>query len=154
MAAAQQAGVSAFGLHEGIDLAAPWGSPIFAVAPGMVSFAGLHGGHGEYVRLDHADGIGTGYAHMSRIAVAPGTHVRAGEVIGYVGSSGLSTGSHLHYEVYEDGHTVNPLSFHFPTHANAPGPRDLNAFRARLAKLLLVKPVGALAPLGGHVALR
>jgi murein DD-endopeptidase MepM/ murein hydrolase activator NlpD len=141
-------------MHEGIDLSAPWGSPIFAVAPGVVSFAGLHGGHGEYVRLEHSDGIGTGYAHMSRIAVAPGTHVHAGEVIGFVGSSGLSTGAHLHYEVYEDGHTVNPLSFHFPAHASTPGPRDLAAFRARLAKLLLVKPVSAQATLGGHMASR
>ena len=143
-------------MHEGIDLSAPWGSPIHAVASGVVSYAGVHGGHGNYVRLEHSGGLGTGYAHMSRIAVASGTHVRAGQVIGYVGSSGLSTGAHLHYEVYRDGETVNPLSVHFTTGAGNGGglPHDLSAFRARLAKLLLVKPGASLAPLGSHVASR
>lgn len=97
-------------LHAGVDFGAGWGSPIVAVASGVVSFAGRHGGHGNYVRLDHG-GFGTGYGHMSRIAVAPGTTVQAGQVIGYVGSTGLSTGPHLHYEVYQGGRTVNPLGF-------------------------------------------
>ncbi len=127
-------------MHEGIDLSAPYGAPIYAVAPGTVSYAGLHGGHGKYVRLEHSGGLGTGYAHMSRIAVAPGTHVRAGEVIGYVGSSGLSTGAHLHYEVYRDGEAVNPLTVRFGAAVRAVMPRNLGAVRARLAKLLMVKP--------------
>jgi murein DD-endopeptidase MepM/ murein hydrolase activator NlpD len=97
-------------LHAGVDFGAAWGSPIVAVASGVVSFAGRHGGHGNYVRLEHG-GFGTGYGHMSRIAVSPGTKVQAGQVIGYVGSTGLSTGPHLHYEVYQGGHTVNPLGF-------------------------------------------
>lgn len=97
-------------LHAGVDFGAAWGSPIVATAGGVVAFAGRHGGHGNYVRLEHG-GFGTGYGHMSRIAVAPGTQVRAGQVIGYVGSTGLSTGPHLHYELYQGGRTVNPLGF-------------------------------------------
>ena len=127
-------------MHEGIDLSAPYGAPIYAVAPGVVAYAGMHGGHGRYVRLEHSGGLGTGYAHMSRIAVASGTHVRAGQVIGYVGSSGLSTGAHLHYEVYRGGETVNPMTARFSAAVRAAVPRNLGALRARLATLLRVKP--------------
>lgn len=123
-------------LHAGVDFGAAWGSPIVAVASGVVSFAGRHGGHGNYVRLDHG-GFGTGYGHMSRIAVGPGTKVQAGQVIGYVGSTGLSTGPHLHYEVYLGGRTVNPLGF-----------RPMNAgFAAKtqfVAKTVVIKPAAAL----------
>ena len=130
-------------MHAGIDFGAPWGSPIFAVSDGTVSFAGRHGGHGNYVRLEHGGGIGTGYAHMSRIAVSPGTHVRAGQVIGYVGSSGLSTGPHLHYELYRGGRPVNPLSVSFTIKAGV-DKQELAAFKARLAQLKGVKPGAAL----------
>lgn len=125
-------------LHAGIDLAAPWGSPIYAVANGLVTYAGVHGGHGNFVRLDNGGGIGTGYGHMSRIAVAPGMTVSAGQVIGYVGSTGLSTGPHLHYEVYRDGVAVDPMSVRFTSRAQV-DTRDLAAFKARLARLLLVR---------------
>ncbi len=134
-------------MHAGVDFGAPYGSPIYAVADGFVSFAGVHGGHGNYVRLEHGSGLGSGYGHMSRIAVSPGMRVHAGEVIGYVGSTGLSTGPHLHYEVYRDGHTVDPLSVHFAMHAGVDHATQA-AFKARLAKLLLVKPGAALSPLG------
>src|SRR5690606_1319740 len=76
-------------MHGGVDFGARWGSPIFAATSGVVSYAGRHGGHGNYVRLEHGNGLGTGYAHMSRIAVSPGARVEAGQVIGYVGSTGL-----------------------------------------------------------------
>ncbi|MET0369832.1 MAG: peptidoglycan DD-metalloendopeptidase family protein, partial [Sphingobium sp.] len=79
-------------MHAGIDFAARYGSPIYAVTDGVVAFAGRHGGHGNYVRIQHGGGLGTGYAHMSRIAATPGQRVRRGQVIGYVGSTGLSTG--------------------------------------------------------------
>lgn len=121
-------------MHAGIDFAARYGSPIYAVTDGVVSYAGRHGGHGNYVRIEHGGGIATGYAHMSRIAAIPGEHVRRGQVIGYVGSSGLSTGPHLHYELYRGGQTVNPLSVTFTSTAQLAG-RDLAAFRARLAEL-------------------
>jgi murein DD-endopeptidase MepM/ murein hydrolase activator NlpD len=127
-------------MHAGVDFAAAYGSPIYAVTDGRVTYAGWHGGHGKYVRLQHAGGIGSGYAHMSRIAVASGQMVRRGQVIGYVGSTGLSTGPHLHYELYRGGATVNPTSIKFTQVAQLSG-AALTAFRSRLADLKRL-PVG------------
>lgn len=134
-------------MHAGIDFGAAWGAPIFATGDGVVSYAGRHGGHGNYVRLEHGGGLGTGYGHMSRIAVSPGTRVRAGQVIGFVGSSGLSTGPHLHYEVYQNGRTVNPLAVRFggfsttvTTTVAQVDQKELAAFKAKLAQLKAVKP--------------
>jgi murein DD-endopeptidase MepM/ murein hydrolase activator NlpD len=138
-------------MHSGIDFGAAYGSPIVAVADGLVTYAGVHGGHGNYVRLEHGGGVGTAYGHMSRIAVAPGTRVRAGQVIGYVGSTGLSTGPHLHYEVFRDGRPVDPGSVHFVVRAGVE-PGQLARFKARLAQLLSVRPGAALAPLGRRLA--
>lgn len=135
-------------MHAGIDFGAAYGSPIYAVGDGVVRIAGWHGGHGNYVRLDHGGGFATGYAHMSRIAVGNGTPVRAGQVIGYVGSTGLSTGPHLHYELYKNGATVNPLSVRFTVN-NQVEQGELAAFKARLAQIKAVVPgsaLGALAP--------
>ncbi|MGC4251871.1 MAG: peptidoglycan DD-metalloendopeptidase family protein [Sphingobium sp.] len=126
-------------MHAGVDFAARYGSPIYAVTDGVVSYAGRHGGHGNYVRLEHGGGLATGYAHMSRIAAVSGQRVRRGQVIGYVGSTGLSTGPHLHYELYRNGRTVNPLSVKFTTTAQLAG-RDLANFRARLAQLKALRP--------------
>ena len=119
-------------MHAGIDFAARYGSPIYAVTDGVVTYAGRHGGHGNYVRIQHGGGLATGYAHMSRIAADRGQRVRRGQVIGYVGSTGLSTGPHLHYELYRNGATVNPLSVKFTTTSQLAG-RELAAFRAKLA---------------------
>jgi len=94
--------------HSGIDLAAPMGSPIVATSDGVVGEADWRGGYGLFVAIQHGGGIETRYGHMSRIAVAPGQQVRKGDVIGYVGSPGLSTGPHLHYEVRVNGQAVNP----------------------------------------------
>jgi len=127
-------------MHQGVDFGARWGSPIYAATSGRVVFAGWHGGHGNYVKIDHGDGIGTGYGHMSRIASRAGEMVRQGQVIGYVGSTGLSTGPHLHYEVYRNGAVVNPLSVKFTQAAQLSG-RALTAFRAKLA-VLKGLPVG------------
>ena len=133
-------------MHAGLDFAAGYGAPIYATSDGLVRYAGRHGGHGNYVRLEHGGGIGTGYAHMSRMAVSPGMRVRRGQVIGYVGSTGLSTGPHLHYELYRGGRAVNPGSVQFIATAQLEGPQ-LAAFRARLAALSEVKPGAALASL-------
>lgn len=133
-------------MHAGIDFGAAWGSPIFAVSDGVVSYAGRHGGHGNYVRLEHGGGIGTGYGHMSRIAVSPGMRVRAGQVIGYVGSSGLSTGPHLHYELYRGGVPVNPLSASFTVKAGV-DKQELAAFKAKLAQIKAIAPGAALQKL-------
>lgn len=128
--------------HKGVDYGAPSGTPIVAVTDGRVSFAGRHGGHGNYVKLSHDGGLATGYAHMSRIAVSAGSHVRQGQVIGYVGSTGLSTGPHLHFEVYKNGAAVNPKSVSFITQPQLAG-AELQRFRGQLANYLTVKP-GAL----------
>jgi murein DD-endopeptidase MepM/ murein hydrolase activator NlpD len=95
--------------HAGVDLGASWGSPIVAAADGRVLSAGWRGGYGRAVEIVHASGVETLYGHMSRIAAAPGELVRQGQVIGYVGSSGLSTGPHVHFEVLKNGRPVNPV---------------------------------------------
>jgi murein DD-endopeptidase MepM/ murein hydrolase activator NlpD len=139
-------------LHAGVDFGAAWGSPIFAVSDAVVSYAGRRGGHGNYVRLEHGGGLGTGYGHMSKIAVSPGAHVRAGQVIGYVGSTGLSTGPHLHWEVYRDGRTVNPLSVRFAAKAQTVDPAQAKALKARLAQLKAIQPGAALKSLAPRQA--
>ena len=97
--------------HKGIDLPAPTGTPIHASADGVVSKADWSGGYGLLVELEHGAAMETRYGHMSRIAVAEGQRVRKGDVIGYVGSTGRSTGAHLHYEVRIGGDAVNPLPY-------------------------------------------
>ena len=131
-------------MHGGVDFGAGWGSPIYAATSGIVSFAGRHGGHGNFVRLEHGGGLATGYAHMSRIAVSPGMPVAAGQVIGYVGSTGLSTGPHLHFEAYRNGQRIDPLSLRFTTQA-AVDKKQLSAFSARLAELKAITPGATLA---------
>jgi murein DD-endopeptidase MepM/ murein hydrolase activator NlpD len=128
-------------MHRGIDYRAAYGTPIMAVTDGRVSAAGWAGGYGRQVRLAHAGGLATSYSHMSRIAVAPGAAVRQGQVIGYVGSTGLSTGPHLHFETYRNGAPINPRSVNFVGRAQLSG-ADLADFRGRL-RGLLGTPVGA-----------
>ncbi|WP_296675914.1 M23 family metallopeptidase [Novosphingobium sp.] len=96
--------------HSGIDLPAAYGSPIRATSDGVVGSAGWRGGYGLAVQLDHGKGVASRYAHMSRMAVYAGQAVRRGDVIGYVGSTGLSTGPHLHYEIRVNGAAVNPYA--------------------------------------------
>ena len=99
-------------MHAGIDLAGPSGTPIYATADGTVSEAGWNnGGYGRLIKIDHGRGIETRYAHLSAIAVSPGQKITRGQVIGRMGSTGRSTGSHLHYEVRIDGRAVNPIPF-------------------------------------------
>ncbi|HEX4847081.1 MAG TPA: M23 family metallopeptidase [Novosphingobium sp.] len=138
-------------MHAGIDFGAPHGAPIYAVGDATVIFSGWHGGHGNYVKLDHGGGYATAYAHMSRIAVPSGQRVRAGQVIGYVGSTGLSTGPHLHYELYRNGQAVNPLSVSFTVSSQVDA-KELAAFRARLAALKTIKPGAAMTSLGPRQA--
>ena len=99
--------------HQGIDITASTGTKIVAADAGMISFAGwLNGGYGYLVKIDHGDGRETWYGHQSKIAVSVGDTVSKGDVIGYVGSTGNSTGPHLHFEMHEGGGTKNPLSFY------------------------------------------
>jgi len=97
--------------HTGIDIATPLGTPVHAVAEGMVTFAGVRSGYGNVVEIDHGNGYMTRYAHNSVLDVHPGQHVQVGDVISQAGSSGRSTGSHVHFEVWYDGRVVNPLAF-------------------------------------------
>ncbi|HND28365.1 MAG TPA: peptidoglycan DD-metalloendopeptidase family protein [Myxococcota bacterium] len=97
--------------HQGVDIGARSGAPIHAVQPGKVIFAGQSGGFGNLVVLDHGDGLVTRYAHCSQIGVVEGQQVGENEVIGAVGSTGHSTGPHLHFEVRKNGEAVDPLSF-------------------------------------------
>lgn len=94
--------------HSGVDLAAPTGTPVRATSGGQITTAGWQGGYGLLVAVDHGKNTQTRYGHLSRVAVAPGQEVKSGDVIGYVGTTGLSTGPHLHYEVRVDGLAVNP----------------------------------------------
>ena len=99
-------------MHAGIDLSGPVGTPIHATADGVVSEAGWSsGGYGNLVKVDHGRGIETRYAHLASVAVRAGQRVTRGQVIGRMGSTGRSTGSHLHYEVRIDGRAVNPVPF-------------------------------------------
>ena len=99
-------------MHAGIDLAGPVGTPIYATADGTVTDAAWNsGGYGNLVKISHGRGIETRYGHLSAVLVRPGQRVRRGEMIAKMGSTGRSTGSHLHYEVRIDGRAVNPIPF-------------------------------------------
>lgn len=103
--------------HKGVDLAAPTGTPVYATADGIVGRANWFSSYGLYISIDHGADLETRYAHLSRLAVAKGDRVRKGELIGYVGSTGRSTGPHLHYEVRVDGVAVNPIPYMKETQA-------------------------------------
>jgi murein DD-endopeptidase MepM/ murein hydrolase activator NlpD len=140
-------------MHAGLDFKAGYGAPIFAVTDGTVAYAGRKGGYGNFVQLNHGGGLATGYGHMSRIAARPGSRVRRGQIIGYVGSTGLSTGPHLHYELYRNGRAVNPMSVKFTQRAQLEG-NDLARFKGQLARLKAIKPGAALAPIRTSSAVR
>jgi hypothetical protein len=123
--------------HSGLDFGASWGSPIVAAADGQVVGAGWAGGYGRQVRIAHGGGVMTSYSHMSQIVAYPGSFVRRGQLIGYVGSSGFSTGPHLHYEVRKDGVAVNPLSVRLES-APVVDTRLAEAVKVRLKALLSV----------------
>jgi murein DD-endopeptidase MepM/ murein hydrolase activator NlpD len=97
--------------HTGIDIATPFGTPVHAVAEGMVTYAGVRSGYGNVIEIDHGNGYMTRYAHNSSLTVHAGEHVHVGTQIAKAGSTGRSTGSHVHFEVWYDGRVVNPLAF-------------------------------------------
>jgi murein DD-endopeptidase MepM/ murein hydrolase activator NlpD len=124
-------------LHAGVDFAAPPGTPVLAAGAGRVVMAGFNGGYGRWVEISHDGGLATGYAHLSRIAA--GVHsrvrVRQGQVIGFVGSSGLATGPHLHFELHRNGRPVDPLGVARTSLRARLGGQDLVRFTARVAEI-------------------
>ena len=97
--------------HKGVDLAGPTGTPIHATADGLVAKADWFSSYGLYVQLEHGGNLQTRYGHMSRLNVGAGQRVKKGDIIGYLGSTGRSTGPHLHYEVRIAGEAVNPVPY-------------------------------------------
>ena len=104
-------------MHKGVDFAAPTGTPIYAGGNGVIEFLGTNGGYGKYIRIRHNNGYKTAYAHLSKYkkGISKGVRVNQGEIIGYVGNTGNSTGPHLHYEIMYNGKHVNPLKLKLPS---------------------------------------
>jgi murein DD-endopeptidase MepM/ murein hydrolase activator NlpD len=100
-------------MHEGMDFTAPIGTPIYATGDGYVVAAGAERGYGNRIMISHGYGYTTKYAHMSKFKVKRGQTIKRGDVIGYVGNTGASTGPHCHYEVYKNGRPINPINFFF-----------------------------------------
>ena len=103
--------------HQGVDFAAPTGTPIMAAGTGHIEFVGNNGGAGKYIRIKHLNGYKTSYSHLSKYAsgIKKNVKVRQGQVIGYVGNTGMSTGPHLHYEVIFNGKRINPMKMKLPS---------------------------------------
>lgn len=122
--------------HLAIDYAAPLGTPIKAVGDGVIRQARYNGGYGNFIQIRHNERFTTNYAHLSRYAsiASPGTRVKQGDVIGYVGSTGFSTGPHLHYEVLVNGTKVNPLQVEFPK-GDSVAEEDLDAYTSAMNEL-------------------
>ncbi len=123
-------------LHRGVDFGAPSGTPVMAAGHGTIEKAEWFGGYGRYVRVRHANSYSTAYAHLSRFArgIKPGVRVRQGQLIGYVGTTGRSTGPHLHYEVMVKSKQINPMGVKLPTGRNLAG-ADLAQFQAEVARI-------------------
>lgn len=121
--------------HNGTDFGAPTGTPVRSVASGVVEYAGVSGGHGNFVKIRHDGGIQTSYSHLSRIHVKRGQRVNQGQRIGRVGSTGMSTGPHLHYQMWKNGKFVDAMKVVLP--ASPPLEKaELGAFREEVQKWL------------------
>lgn len=133
--------------HRGIDYGAAEGTPVRAIGHGRVSFSGTKGGYGRHVRVEHSGQFGSSYSHLSRASVRRGEGVSQGQVIGYVGHTGMATGPHLHFEFYSRGDYVNFLAQLFPR-SEPLSDQELPAFFARRDELqpLLAEPVQSPAP--------
>src|SRR5262249_34616697 len=135
VAAAGRGGAS-FLLHNGIDLVAPPGTPVHAASDGKVVGAAPNAGYGNWIRIEHAHNVATVYGHLSEYApgISAGAKVEQGQVIGFVGSTGRSTGPHLHFEVIDEGKATDPLTFSGMKRAKLEG-ADLERFRKLVRQL-------------------
>ena len=131
-------------MHEGVDLVAPAGTPVHAAADGIVFGAGPNGRYGNWIRIEHGGKLASVYGHLSAFATGlqPGTMVSRGDVIGYVGSTGRSTGAHLHFELQVDGKPVNPITHPELKRAQLRGP-DFERFRKQVAANLVERDLEA-----------
>ena len=120
-------------MHRGVDFAAPTGTPVMAAGDGVIERASKYGAYGNYIRIRHNSAFKTAYAHLHSYAkdIRIGKHVRQGQHIGYIGSTGRSTGPHLHYEVHQDGKKVNPLKLKLPTVEELQGDELIQFFKAK-----------------------
>ena len=118
--------------HQGVDFAASWGTPVRAAADGRVLAAEWRGGYGRQIKITHAEGLSTSYSHLSDMVAKPGSWVRRGQIVGYVGASGLATGPHLHFEILRSGRRIDPLTARLVAPGNG---ADRAAVAARLAQL-------------------
>jgi murein DD-endopeptidase MepM/ murein hydrolase activator NlpD len=123
--------------HQGTDFGAPTGTPVRSVADGVVRVAGTQGGHGRYVEIEHSGGYRTSYSHLSKIEVRQGAKVRQGQEVGKVGSTGLATGPHLHYQLWINGKLVDPMRASIAQVVTL-GKDELGSFAAARDKLLPV----------------
>jgi murein DD-endopeptidase MepM/ murein hydrolase activator NlpD len=130
-------------LHRGVDFAAPTGTPVLASAAGRIVRAGWGGGYGNMIDIDHGRGIVTRYAHLSRMDVRVGQQVNQGQRIGAVGSTGMSTGPHLHYEVIRNGQPIDPRSNRLLVQGPVLSGQDLARFRGEMDRLLSVRIANA-----------
>jgi murein DD-endopeptidase MepM/ murein hydrolase activator NlpD len=132
-------------MHAGVDWAGSTGTPIIAAGNGSVEEAKYKGDYGNYIRIRHANGYSTSYAHMSRFApgMTEGAKVRQGQLIGFIGSTGLSTGAHLHYEVLINDRHVDPMSIQVPQERKLTGKAlaDFQKERTRIEDLMRRPPV-------------
>ena len=141
-------------MHTGVDWSAPTGTPIYASGNGTVDKVGWESGYGKYIRLRHANGYETAYGHMTAFArgINPGVRVRQGQVIGFVGSTGLSTGAHVHYEIMVNGRFVDPMRIRLPRGRVLAGPvlTDFDQERERLDRMM-TRPAARVASSGASV---
>jgi len=122
--------------HQGIDISGPVGTPIYATADGIVGRAQWLGGYGKFVEINHGNAVQTRYGHLSAMNVEPGQRIRKGEILGYMGSTGRSTGSHLHYEVRIAGEAINPTAFLAPLRSDPSGAKILLASKTSDSKAM------------------
>jgi murein DD-endopeptidase MepM/ murein hydrolase activator NlpD len=135
-------------MHGGTDFAAPTGTPVLAAGDGILDFVGRNGGYGNFIRVEHRPGLKTAYAHLSRFpkGMHRGKRVGQGQIIGYVGTTGRSTGPHLHYEVQVKGAKQNPLTVEIKDTGKRLATAELARFeaaRARIDALRAAAPTSA-----------
>ena len=123
-------------LHKGLDFAAPTGTPIYAAGNGVIEFVGRNGSYGNYIRIRHNNSYKTAYAHLSKYkkGLHKGYRVNQGDIIGYVGSTGRSTGPHLHYEIIYQGKQINPMKMKLPPRKTLKG-KELERFNLSRKKI-------------------